>query len=99
MVEQTWRSIAILKAKPGKEQELQDYTLEIMPKIRMVDGLRKVEVNQSRSDPGSFILYYWWESLAHLYRYVSGPKYAKILPKLKGLVQEHKLIVAELIDG
>ena len=98
MKNQAWRAIAILKAKPGKEQELADYTLEVMPQIRKVDGLHKVEVNRSTSDPGQLVLYYWWESLAHSDAYVAGPTYAKIMPKLKELIQEHTLILAELID-
>lgn len=96
---QSWRAIAIIKAKPGKEKELQDYTLEVMPQIRKVEGLHKVEVNRSVSDPGRYVLYYWWENLEYSDRYVAGPTYAKIMPKLKELIQEHTLILAELVDG
>ena len=95
----SWRAIAILKAKSGKEQELTDYTLEVMPMIRLVDGLLKVEVNRTAFDPGQLVLYYWWESLEHSDLYVAGPIYAKVMPKLKELIQEHTLILGELIDG
>jgi quinol monooxygenase YgiN len=67
------RAAAILKAKSGQEQALVDFTLEVMPEIRKVDGLRNVEVSRSVSDPGRLLIYYWWDSPAHSERYVAGP--------------------------
>jgi hypothetical protein len=51
------------------------------------------------SDPGRLILYYWWESPRHSDRYLAGPVYAKVAPGLEALVQEHSLVLAEMISG
>jgi quinol monooxygenase YgiN len=98
MTSPSCRATAILKAKSGQEQALLDFTLEVMPRIRKVDGLHKVEVSRSVSDPGRLLLYYWWDSPAHSQRYVSGPLYASLAPRLQALVQEHSLVLAEIVD-
>ena len=99
MTSPSCRVAAVLKAKSGQEQALLDFTLEVMPQIRRVDGLHKIEVSRSITDPGRLLLYYWWDSPAHSQRYVGGPLYSKIAPRLQALVQEHSLVLAEVVDG
>lgn len=99
MIDVPFRAVAILKAKVGQEQALLDFTLQAMALIRKVDGLRKVEVSHSVSDPGRLVLYYWWESPGHSDCYLAGPVYAKVAPGLEALVQEHSLVLAEMISG
>src|SRR6516225_4274949 len=77
-----YRAVAVLKAKPGQAQQLLDFTMEVLPLIRQVEGLHKVEVSRSTSDPGLLVLYYWWETPGHSERYVKGPVYASIAPRL-----------------
>jgi hypothetical protein len=36
-----YRPVAILKAKPGREHAFLDFTLEVLPLIHRVDGLRR----------------------------------------------------------
>jgi len=90
-----YRAIAVLKAKPGLAQKLLDLTLQVLPQIREVEGLQKVEVNRGTTDPGELVLYYWWETPTHSQQYVAGPLYASIGPKLQALVQEHQLYMTE----
>jgi quinol monooxygenase YgiN len=90
-----YRAIVVLKAKPGQAQKLLDFTLEVLPQIRLVDGLQKLEINRSTTDPGELVLYYWWETPTHSQQYVAGPLYASIGPKLQALVQEHQLYMTE----
>jgi quinol monooxygenase YgiN len=98
MTEPSFRAAAILKAKAGQEQALLDFTLGAMAIIRKVDGLHKVEVSQSVSDPGQLVLYYWWETTNHSELHVRGPVYSKISPRLQALSQDHSLVVAKLVS-
>lgn len=99
MTEPSIRAVAILKAKVGQEQALVDFTLESLASIRNVDGLYKVEVSRSLSDPGQLVLYYWWASSGHSERYLAGPVFARIAPALQGLVDQHSLVLAEIVSG
>ena len=90
-----YRAIAVLKAKPGQAQRLLDFALEVLPRIRKVKGLHKVEVNRSTTDPERLVLYYWWEKAGDSDRYVAGPVYASIAPRLASLVEEHELYMTE----
>ena len=93
------RAVAILKAKRGLEQALLDFALEVAPEIRSVDGLRRLEISRSTVDSGELVLYYWWDSIAQSRSYVAGPLYLKIAPELERLVQEHQVLLADLISG
>jgi quinol monooxygenase YgiN len=93
-----YRAAAVLRAKSGQEEALAAFTLEVLPEIRKVDGLRRVEVSRSLSDRGQFLLYYWWESPNHSEQYIRSPLYAKIASRLEELVKDHLLVVAEIID-
>jgi len=98
MTQPTFRAIAVLKAKNGEEQALVDFTLNALSEIRQVEGLRAVEVSQSLTDPGRLMLYYHWASAEHSQRYVAGPVYAKIAPRLQALVQDHVLVLGKLLS-
>lgn len=99
MTESSFRAVAILKAKVGQERALLDFALNALDVIRSVQGLSKVELSQSRSDPGQLVLYYWWESAEYSQSYVGGQIYSQIAPNLERLVQEHLLVGANLISG
>jgi quinol monooxygenase YgiN len=99
MTEPSIRAVAILKAKAGQEQALVDFTLESLTAIRNVDGLYKVEFSRSISNPGQLVLYYWWESSGHSERYLAGPVFAQLAPALQALVDEHSLVLAEIVSG
>lgn len=94
-----FRAVAVLKSRSGREQELVDFTREAMRAVRAVEGLQRVEVSQSIGEPGRLVLYYWWESEEHSKRYVAGPVYGAISPRLAALVEDHLLIGANLIDA
>jgi len=98
MTESSFRAVAVLKAREGREQELLDFTSAAAREIRKVDGLHKLEVSRSLADPGQLVLYYWWESPAYSQRYVAGPVYADIGPRLQNLVQDHLLVVSKLVS-
>ena len=94
-----FRAIAILKAKAGREQQLVEFTLEAMTRVRTMEGLERVEVSRSTSEPGRLILYYWWKSEPHSFRYWQGPLYREMSPRLAAVIADHVLIGAELIDS
>jgi quinol monooxygenase YgiN len=94
-----YRAIVILRAEPGQEEALLSFTLGVAPRIRVVEGLEKLEVNRAVGEPGRLALYYWWETPDHSDRYVAGPLYAEIMPVLKELIAEHLLLMTENLDG
>ena len=94
----TCRAVAILKAYSGRERELRAFVAEVLPEIRRVAGLRKLEVSRSLSDPTRWILYYWWDSPADSERYMAGALYAAVVAKPAVLVEEHLLILGELCE-
>ena len=94
----SFRAVAILKAYCGRERELHDFVAEVLPEIRRVAGLRKLEVSRSLSDPAQWMLYYWWDSPADSERYVAGALYESIAPQLAVLVEEHLLVGGELFS-
>jgi quinol monooxygenase YgiN len=94
----SFRAVAILKAHAGRERELRALLAQVLPKVRRVAGLRKLEVSRSLSDPAQWMLYYWWDSPAHSETYVAGALYASIAPQLAVLVEEHLLVVGELFS-
>ena len=93
-----FRAVAILKAHSGREGELRAFVAEVLPEIRRVAGLRKLEARRSLSDRAQWMLYYWWDSPAQSERYVAGALYASIAPQLAVLVKEHLLVVGELFS-
>jgi quinol monooxygenase YgiN len=96
---ETIRAIAVLKAKPGKGEELARFTLDCLPQVRAAEGLARVEMSRVTGDPDRLFLYYWWQSIGHSERYVAGPIYSAIAPGLMALVDEHLLLVGEYVDG
>jgi quinol monooxygenase YgiN len=94
-----FRAIAILKAKAGREQQLVDVTLEAMSRVRTMEGLERVEVSRSSSEPGRLIVYYWWKSEPHSFRYLEGPLYRETSPRLAAVIADQVLIGADLIDS
>jgi glyoxylase-like metal-dependent hydrolase (beta-lactamase superfamily II)/quinol monooxygenase YgiN len=93
-----FRACAVLKAQPGKEAELLEFTLSMAPMIRAVEGLQRLEVNRVAAD-GRLVLYYWWASPQHSQAYIAGPVYAAVALKLADLVADHLLLIAQNIDG
>ena len=94
----SFRAVAILKAYSGRERELHDFVAEVLPEIRGVAGLRKLEVSRSLSDSAQWMLYYCWDSPADSERYIAGALYASIAPQLAVLVEEHLLVLGELFS-
>jgi quinol monooxygenase YgiN len=94
----SFRAVAILKASSGRERELRAFVAGVLPEIRRVAGLSKLEASRSISDPARWILYYWWDSPAHSERYRAGALYASLAPQLAVLVEEHILILGELFS-
>lgn len=92
-----YRAIALLRAKPGHAQALVDLTLEVLPAIRAVEGLRHMELNRDLLDPHRLVLVYWWQSPAHSTNYIAGPVYAAIMPRVSALVAEHTFFMTENI--
>jgi hypothetical protein len=93
MTQSSIRAVAILRAKAGKEQALVDFTLESLALIRSVEGLHKVEVSRSLSDPRQLVLCYWWDSGAL-------PRGAPVRSHCaQALVDEDSLVLAEIVGA
>lgn len=54
--------IAKLKAKPGREEDLQAALKALVPPTRAEAGCVTYDLHRSHDDPGLFIFYETWES-------------------------------------
>lgn len=92
------RALAVLKSKPGRGPDLEAFTRSVLPQIRGVPGLIKVEFSRDLLDPEHFVLYYWWQSEEASKAYTAGPEFASIAPRLRDMVAEHSLFLAKRLD-
>ncbi len=92
-----FRAIAVLTPKAGKDVELAKFTRAALPRVRSVPGLIQVEASVSLDAPERLFLYYWWRSREASAAYMAGLVYAELGPALADLVDDHVLIVGELL--
>lgn len=74
--------VAIMKAKPGKESELQALLQEALPGFQSEPGCRAYAVLQDKQDPCRFLSYEAWDDEAALQAHMSAPTLTKAMPIL-----------------
>jgi quinol monooxygenase YgiN len=65
--------VAIMKAKPGKEDELRAAALALVEPTRKEEGCVQYDLHQHLSDPAWLVFYENWSSLEALERHASSP--------------------------
>jgi len=65
--------IATMRAKPGKEAELQDYLLKLVEHTRQEAGCIDYDLLRQQDDPSIFVMYENWTDKAALDQHAQMP--------------------------
>jgi quinol monooxygenase YgiN len=80
--------IAIANAKPGKEDELREAMLALIPTTRKEPGCINYDLHQATDNPGHFLFHENWTSQQHLDDHLARPHLKAFLAKVTELVAE-----------
>jgi quinol monooxygenase YgiN len=65
--------IATLRAKPGKEKELEDYLTTLVGYTRAEMGCLNYDLHQQKSDPSVYVMYENWADQSELDKHLAMP--------------------------
>lgn len=65
--------VAHFTAKPGKEEELRQTLLGLVEPTRKEEGCVQYDLHVGTGDPGKFVFYENWTSMAHLDAHSQSP--------------------------
>ena len=83
--------VAQLKAKPGKEKELQQVLQALVEPTRHEQGSVNYDMHVSNEDPGLFLFYENWRTKEEWDRHMKSPHLVAFAAKNDELVAEWKL--------
>lgn len=83
--------VAQLKAKPGKEKELQQVLQALVAPTRAEQGVINYDMHVSNEDPGLFLFYENWRTKDEWDRHMKSPHLVAFGAKNDELVSEWKL--------
>jgi quinol monooxygenase YgiN len=78
--------IATLKAKPGKEKQVQEILAAMIPMVHNEKGCAKYILHKVKSDPSQFLFYEEYADQAALDIHNNTPYFKELGPKLAGLL-------------
>lgn len=80
------RVVAVLKAKPGLEDDTKKALLSVAQESRQEDGCVRYEINQPADDPSVFVFYEVWRSRADLNAHFEKPYFKAVADRLGALL-------------
>ena len=83
--------VAQLKAKPGKEKELQQVLQALVEPTRREQGIINYDMHVSNEDPGLFVFYENWRTKEEWDRHMKSPHLAAFAKRNDELVADWKL--------
>ena len=83
--------VAQLKAKPGKEKELQQVLQALVEPTRHEEGIINYDMHVSNEDPGLFVFYENWRTKDEWDRHMKSPHLAAFAKRNDELVADWKL--------
>ncbi|MBI4776988.1 MAG: antibiotic biosynthesis monooxygenase [Deltaproteobacteria bacterium] len=83
--------VAMLEAKPGKEEELNKALLELIKPTRKEAGCINYDLHRSEDDPKKFFFYENWTGKSALDEHMASPH-------LTGFVKRAKELLAKPLD-
>lgn len=79
--------IVHIKAKPGREQALEEELRNAVPPTHDEPGCLRFALHRSQSDAASFLLVERWRSQAALDEHLKKPYLTRLLDRLKDLAE------------
>jgi len=83
--------VAFMRAKPGKEEELQTALESLIEPTKAEDGCHTYALHRGSEDPALFIFYENWASDAHLDRHLAMPYLEEFASRIPDLLDDSGL--------
>lgn len=80
--------VATLKAKPGREAEVRQVLLALIPPTRQEPGCLNYDLHQAIGDPATFLFHENWASKQHLDDHLARPHLRALLARAEELFAE-----------
>lgn len=80
--------VATLKAKPGREAEVRQVLLALIPPTRQEPGCLNYDLHQAIGDPATFLFHENWASKQHLDDHLARPHLQALLARAEELFAE-----------
>ena len=84
--------VAVMRAKPGKEEELQTALESLIEPTKAEDGCHTYALHRGSEDPSLFIFYENWTSAEHLDAHLANDHLQGFLPKIPELIEGELVI-------
>jgi quinol monooxygenase YgiN len=92
-------AVAIVVAKPGREEELADLFAEMAEAAVADEGTDMYSVNRARKEPGRFFVYESYHDRDSLQAHASNPVLAKLGARLHELADSVNTIIGGWVAG
>ena len=80
--------VAVLKAKPGKEEDLRSALLGLVEPTRAENGCLQYDLHVSTEAPGEFVFYENWASRAALDEHMQTPHLTAVAGRVDELMSD-----------
>lgn len=90
---------AILKAKPGTEQELRGELIKVVGPTRTEQGCVEYVLNESTEDPLTFVFYERWENAAAVQAHLDSEHYREYRRATEPLIESREVYRLQPITG
>jgi quinol monooxygenase YgiN len=78
--------VARMKAKPGKEQEMEEALRWIIPQVESEEGTLQYVLHRAKKEAGTFLFYEMYRDKAALNIHSSTPYFAELFGKIGPLL-------------
>lgn len=79
--------IAVMKAKAGKEQEMEKALRDVLPKVQAEEGTLAYALHRVRKEPQKFIMYEKYRDKESLQHHGATPYFAELFGKIGPLLE------------
>ena len=79
--------VAILTAKQGKEQEMEDALKWVMPQVEAEEGTLQYVLHRAKKEPGKFLFYEKYRDKAALNVHGSTPYFSELFSRIGPLLE------------
>jgi quinol monooxygenase YgiN len=80
--------VALIKAKPGQEENLREALLNLIPTTRAEEGCLNYDLHRSMEEPGAFLFHENWTSKEALDAHLAKPHLREFLGRADELLAE-----------
>jgi quinol monooxygenase YgiN len=90
---------AILKAKPGKEEQLRSELLKVIGPSRAEEGCLNYSLHESTENKSTFVFYETWKDEASLKSHIESVHYNQYRQNIETLIEQRDVYRLKMIDS